>query len=141
MQSLWGSQSLRRDNWPILGDLSVLAMEAHRIARVRVARGQVALEREDEASPAEGVVGEAPPDARAKADAGDLPREDTATAGADAATAGANVVAVDADAAAVGADAVTAGAHAEPGSCPGPAGTGDVSPGPGTSGRSRSAAD
>ena len=66
------------DRLPRVGDdvnvegvrITVLAMEAHRIARVRVARGLEALERDDEESPADAV----PEDAPAPPDASRRPR-------------------------------------------------------------------
>ena len=56
MTTIGGVAFRHLDRLPRVGDdvtvegvrITVLEMEAHRIARVRVARGQVALEREDE---------------------------------------------------------------------------------------------
>ena len=65
MTTIAGVAFRHLDRLPRVGDdvnvegvrITVLAMEAHRIARVRVARGLGALEREDEESPAEDAAG------------------------------------------------------------------------------------
>ena len=86
MTTIAGVAFRHLDRLPKVGDdvtvegvrITVLEMEAHRIARVRVARGQVALEREGEEPPAEGAVGEASPEAREETEAADLPPEEAA---------------------------------------------------------------
>ena len=62
--------------------ITVLEMEAHRIARVRVARGQVALEREEEEA-SDDAAGDAPDETRKGVGAADLPpsRYDGGTGG------------------------------------------------------------
>ena len=84
MTTIGGVAFRHLDRLPRVGDdvsvegvrITVLEMQAHRIARVRVARGQVALERDDEESAAVDAGEEAPPAA--------LERDDEESAAGDA---------------------------------------------------------
>ena len=86
MTTIGGVAFRHLDRLPRVGDdvnvegvrITVLEMEAHRIARVRVARGQGALEREDEESSAAHVVEEAPRAALDEAESRVPPPENTA---------------------------------------------------------------
>ena len=86
MTTIGGVAFRHLDRLPRVGDdvnvegirITVLEMDAHRIARVRVARGQVALERDDEETPVEDTADQAPPLARDEPDAANVPREETA---------------------------------------------------------------
>ena len=88
MTTIEGVAFRHLDRLPKVGDdvnvegvrITVLEMEAHRIARVRVARGQVALEREEEEA-SDDAAGDAPDEARkgvSTADTTAEPREDEA---------------------------------------------------------------
>ena len=98
--------------------ITVLEMQAHRIARVRVARGREALERDDEESPAVDVEENAPPAARAGDESGGAAAAETA--------------AID-----------LPGTEAKPEPAPGqaPGGSDDAATAPGASRRPRDAAD
>ena len=139
MTTIGGVAFRHLDRLPRVGDdvnvegvrITVLAMEAHRIARVRVARGQVALEREDEESPAEDA-GEETGEAGERGDAGETSREAPVEADAgDLRPEGAVTVAAE----------VKPEPERDPDPCGGPpAGTGGVSPAPDApGGRPRSA--
>ena len=87
MTTIGGVAFRHLDRLPRVGDdvnvegvrITVLEMQAHRIARVRVARGLGALERDDEEPSAAGAAGEAPPAAPESADARvPPPRDETA---------------------------------------------------------------
>ena len=96
MTTIGGVAFRHLDRLPRVGDdvnveevrITVLAMEAHRIARVRVARGQAALEREEEEPFAEdsvgatgmGETGETSRETPVEADAGGRQPEDAAPA-------------------------------------------------------------
>ena len=86
MTTIGGVAFRHLDRLPRVGDdinvegvrITVLEMEAHRIARVRVARGLVALEREGDEPSGEDTAEDALPPTRDGSGAGNRPRDDTA---------------------------------------------------------------
>ena len=126
MTTIGGVAFRHLDRLPRVGDdvnvegvrITVLEMQAHRIARVRVARGLEALERDDEESPASDVVEEAPPAGGAEAEPPVPPAQDTAAA-----------------------DLPAAETRGEPASRPEPSVSDDASTAQDTSRRPRDAAD
>ena len=133
MTTIGGVAFRHLDRLPRVGDdvtvegvrITVLEMEAHRIARVRVARGQVALEREDEESETENVAAGLPAQPQPEPAAEERPSAD-ATVGLPAQMTVASP---------------TRDANAELASPVGQTESEGPTTGPGTLGRQRSAAD